>query len=226
MVDAAAARTLAVLTRAPSPAGQSGGKTRLFAALGCAPDQALLTALLLDTLAGADAADVARIVAVTPASACGDVASILPAGVGVMPQPPGTLGERMRDTLALLLASGARAVVLIGSDVPAITPAIITAAFEILERDRGTIVLGPAEDGGYYLVGATRVPPIFEGIDWGTAAVLGQTTAAAAARGIRVSLVDTLTDVDTPRDLEAVAMRLPFSRTAAWWRGGRTEGRQ
>lgn len=227
MVDVAGARVVAVLTRAPS----SGGKTRLFEALGCAPDPRLLTALLLDTLDGAAAPGVSRVVSVTPGSACSEVRSLVPPDVDVMPQPDGppggpldgTLGERMRSTFASLLENGARAVVLIGSDLPAMTPAIVATAFQILERDPGALVLGPAADGGYYLIGATRVPPVFGGIEWGSQLVLAQTKAAAAAAGLRVSLVDELADVDTPGDLRRVARNQPASRTALSAKDGRQE---
>ena len=221
MVDVAGARVVAILTRAPS----SGGKTRLFEALGCAPDPRLLTALLLDTIDGTAAPGVSRVVAVTPASGCGEVASLVPPDVDVIPQlsgsSDGTLGERMRRTFVSLLDKGSRAVVLIGSDLPAMTPAIVATAFEILDRDPDALVLGPAADGGYYLIGATRVPPVFDGIEWGSDAVLAHTTAAAAIAGLRVSLLDALTDVDTPDDLQQVARERPASRTAAWVRDGR-----
>lgn len=220
MVDVAGARVVAVLTRAPS----SGGKTRLFAALGCVSDPRLLTALLLDTLDGAAAPDISRVVSVTPASACDEVASLVPRGVGVMPQSSGELGERMRGAFASLFESGARAVVVIGSDLPAITPSIVAAAFEILERDVDALVLGPAADGGYYLVGATRVPPVFDGIEWGSDAVLAQTQAAAARAGLRVSVVETLTDIDAIDDLRRLGEGLPASRTAAWLRGAEQRG--
>lgn len=225
MVDVAGARVVAVLTRAPS----SGGKTRLFEALGCAPDPRLLTALLLDTVDGTAAPGVSRVVAVTPASGCGEVASLVPPDVDVLPQlsgsSDGTLGERMRRTCASLLDKGSRAVVLIGSDLPAMTPAIVETAFEILDRDPDALVLGPAADGGYYLIGATRVPPVFDGIEWGSDAVLAQTTTAATLAGLRVSLLDALTDVDTLGDLQQVARERPASRTAAWVRDGRYDSR-
>ena len=217
MLDVAGARVVAVLTRAPS----SGGKTRLFEALGRAPDSRLLAALLLDTVDGAAAPGVSRVVSVTPASGCGEVLSLLPSGIDVLPQSDGTLGERMRSTFASLLENDARAVLLIGSDLPGITPAIVATAFEMLERDPDALVLGPAADGGYYLIGATRVPPVFDGIEWGSDAVLAHTTAAAAIAGLRVSLVDALTDVDTPDDLQQVARERPASRTAAWVRDRR-----
>lgn len=218
MVDVAGARVVAVLTRAPS----SGGKTRLFRALGRPPDPRLLAALLLDTIDGAGAPGITRVISVTPPSACGEVASIVPAGIGVMPQSAGDLGERMHDTFASLFAAGAAAVVLIGSDLPVITSSIVAAAFGILERDADALVLGPAADGGYYLIGATRTPPVFVDIEWGSGGVLTQTQDAAAVAGLRVSLVDRLADVDAPEDLERVARALPASRTAVWTRDGRT----
>ena len=217
MVDVAGARVVAVLTRAPS----SGGKTRLFQALGRPPDPRLLTALLLDTIDGAAAPGIVRVISVTPPSACDEVASIVPAGIGVMPQSEGDLGERMRHAFASLFANGAAAVVLIGSDLPAMTSSIVATAFEILERDAGALVLGPAVDGGYYLIGAARLPPVFAGIDWGSDTVLAQTQAAAFVAGLHVSLIDPLADVDTAEDLQRVAKALPASRTAAWPRDGR-----
>lgn len=214
MVDVAGARVVAVLTRAPS----SGGKSRLFAALGCAPDPRLLTALLLDTLDGAAVPGVSRIVSVTPASACSEIASLVPSDVGVMPQIEGRLGERMQGTFASLFERGARAVALIGSDLPEIEPALIETAFQMLERDPGALVLGPAADGGYYLIGATRAPQVFDDIEWGSSDVLAQTKDAAAASGLRVSLLDALSDVDTPDDLRRVAQGVAASRTAVWVR--------
>jgi glycosyltransferase A (GT-A) superfamily protein (DUF2064 family) len=73
-------------------------------------------------------------------------------------------------------------------------------------------VLGPATDGGYYLLAATRVPDVFDGIDWGSSRVLEQTLAAADRAGMRVHLLEPLTDVDTPGDLREVTAR----RTRQW----------
>ena len=213
MVDVAGADVVAVLTRAPS----AGGKARLFSALGVAPDKHLLWALLLDTLDNVAVDGVVTVVAVTPATACGELIAAAP-GVAVIPQPEGsTLGDRMSATMALLLSGGARRVALVGSDLPSITPAHVTAAFAALAADPHAVVLGPAADGGYYLVAGTIVPPIFNDCEWGTSRVLDQTRRAAAAVGMRVHLLETLADVDTPEDLRRAVQGANALRTRAWW---------
>ena len=214
MVGAAHPHVLAILTRAPS----AGGKTRLFRSLGIAPDPTLLSALLLDTLHGAAAPGVRPVVVVTPADACAEVSAIV-GDVEVMAQSEGDLGERMRTTMTTLFAQGASAVGLIGSDIPHIAGASIAAAFDLVSRDTGALVLGPAEDGGYYLVAARRVPDIFSGIDWGGSGVLAQTRTAAQRDGFRVECLDTLTDIDTSEDLRRVVFLGRAPRTAAWLKG-------
>ena len=216
MVDVAGADTVAVLTRAPS----AGGKSRLFAELGTPPDPDLLAALLLDTIAGVTIPEARIVVAVTPRDACDEVARFVAlhtqsSPIQTMAQPDGDLGERMRGTMASLFEAGARAVALVGSDLPAITHDTIRAAFDRVADDRDSLVLGPALDGGYYLVAATRVPPVFKHVAWGSVDVLEQTCAAAAEAHLRVHLLDTLGDVDTLSDLRAVP---PSTRAAAWLR--------
>jgi rSAM/selenodomain-associated transferase 1 len=208
MVGESGPVVVAVLTRAPS----RGGKSRLFADLGRPPDASLLSALLLDTLDGASLAGTTRVVAVEPAEACAEVGALVSGDVRVMEQATGTLGERMRETLRTLFAEGAAAIVLIGSDLPDITPDPIARAVSQLARDPGSLVLGPAADGGYYLIAATRVPEVFDGIEWGSPRVLEQTRAAAAARSLQVHLLDPVRDVDTKEDLLAVAA----ARTREW----------
>jgi rSAM/selenodomain-associated transferase 1 len=218
MVELAGERVLAVLTRAPSAAG----KTRLFADLGVPPDPRLLSALLLDTVDGAAASGVPIVVAVTPAAACDEVRALLlesqAPDAEVIAQPDGGLGERMRATMAALFARGAAAVALIGSDLPHIGAAPIGAAFAALADEPAALVLGPAGDGGYYLIAATRVPDVFEAIEWGTPQVLEQTRRLAADRGIPIRLVATLDDVDSAGDLRRAAAGGLAPRTAAWIR--------
>ena len=160
---------------------------------------------------------VRRVIAVTPASACAEVRELV-GDTEVMAQPEGDLGERMRATMTTLFAGGASAVALIGSDLPHMSGAPIEAAFEVLSRDAGALVLGPAEDGGYYLVAARRVPYVFSGIDWGSAHVLAQTETAAELDGFRVQRLDVLGDVDTEDDLRRAVLGGRAPRTSAWLR--------
>jgi glycosyltransferase A (GT-A) superfamily protein (DUF2064 family) len=154
-------------------------------------------------------------VAVTPEDGCDEVRRLV-GNVAVMPQPDGDLGERMRAVMAALFARGAPAVALIGSDLPHLTPAIVAEAFAIAARDRDALVLGPAADGGYYLIAAQRLPDVFSGIDWGSARVCLQTEQAAVANGFRVQLLRTMSDVDHVDDLRSAAASGVARRTAAW----------
>jgi hypothetical protein len=216
MVDLAQADVVAILTRAPS----AGGKSRLFSALGIDPDPSLLQALLLDTVDGVDAPGVRRVVAVDPPDAAAEIRRIVAPDVGVIAQGDGSLGDRMRKAFADLLGRGARTVVLVGSDLPEIEPRIIRGAVEALARNPAHLVIGPAGDGGYYLIAANHPPDVFDGMAWGTADVLAATLAAADRGGRAVHLLPRLSDVDAPEDLRRVARGTGARgwRTAAWVR--------
>lgn len=227
MVDTAGA-ILAILTRAPS----SGGKSRLFQALGMHPDVELLRCLLLDTLDGSTLPALPRVIAVTPGSACEEVRAMVSdtrgqstssptrraASLDVMPQVDGDLGVRMQAVMATLFREGARAVALIGSDLPHIVPGTIAEAFDVLAHDRDALVLGPASDGGYYLIASRRVPDVFTGIEWGSDRVFARTMKAATIAGFRVHQLPVLTDIDTIDDLRAAVASGRAPRTAAWAR--------
>jgi uncharacterized protein len=123
------------------------------------------------------------------------------AGLESLPQRGADLGERLRHTLEDLLGRGHRSVVVIGSDSPTLAPARIRSAFARLEEG-AEVVLGPADDGGYYLIGARRlVPPLFSEIPWGTARVLERTIGALEAEGIAPALLPPWYDIDRPEDL-------------------------
>ena len=125
----------------------------------------------------------------------------------------------MHAAMATLFAQGARAVALIGSDLPHMTPAVIAEAFETLEREPDALVLGPAADGGYYLIAARHVPDVFTSIEWGSDRVLEQTRQAAAAKGLKVCLLNEMTDVDTADALRQICGGPSAPpRTAAWLR--------
>src|SRR5207302_563274 len=90
------------------------------------------------------------------------------------PQDDGDLGVRMAAFFAEQLQAGSTATVLVGTDSPTLPLAFIGQAFSELQH--ADVVLGPATDGGYYLVGiAGRLPPLFDGITWGGPGVLGAT---------------------------------------------------
>lgn len=111
------------------------------------------------------------------------------------------LGERMKNAFAENFESGMEKVVLIGTDCPSLEGIHLAQAFEAL--DQSDLVLGPARDGGYYLIGMNRRSDfLFEGIPWSTELVLSQTLALAAAQGLQTSLLPVLEDIDTLEDWE------------------------
>src|SRR5262249_55897042 len=105
------------------------------------------------------------------------------------------------------------AVVLLGSDSPTLPGTFVAEAFRLLET--ADVVLGPATDGGYYLLGcARRRPPVFDGIDWGSPHVLEQTIACLADPAWRVALLPPWYDVDTLDDWRMLRGHLAALRRA------------
>jgi len=116
-------------------------------------------------------------------------------------QVGGDLGERMKNAFAAHLETGIEKVVLIGTDCPSLEGIHLVQAFEALEHS--DLVLGPARDGGYYLIGMKRRADfLFEGITWSSELVLSQTLTLAAEQGLRSSLLPILEDIDSPEDWE------------------------
>jgi uncharacterized protein len=109
------------------------------------------------------------------------------------------LGDRMLIAFQDAFAHGMERVLLFGTDCPNITSTILEKGFhELVLSD---LVLGPAADGGYYLIGMKRpYPLLFAGIPWGTNSVLEKTIEKARTLKLSVALVDTLEDVDRPED--------------------------
>jgi rSAM/selenodomain-associated transferase 1 len=111
------------------------------------------------------------------------------------------LGERMAHAFARSFESGMEKVVLIGTDCPTLQSQHLNQAFEALTHS--DLVLGPATDGGYYLIAMKRKADyLFEGISWSTSEVLSQTLAVATAHGLHFTLLDELSDIDTREDWE------------------------
>jgi glycosyltransferase A (GT-A) superfamily protein (DUF2064 family) len=117
----------------------------------------------------------------------------------------------MASALRQALDAGATRVALIGTDVPTLPASILRDAFRLLRNS--DVVLGPACDGGYYLVGVSRrVPPIFDGIPWGRSTVLEATLADINRLGLRCRLLPFWYDVDTMPSLRLLAAHLAALR--------------
>lgn len=127
------------------------------------------------------------------------------------PQISGDLGQRLQQIFGHGFQHGLERIVIIGADCPQITAAHLRQAFHQLHRHDA--VLGPAEDGGYYLVGLSRTcAPLFHNIAWGTERVLEQTLAAAANHHVSSALLETLCDVDRPEDMRVLEHLTDFAR--------------
>ena len=115
-------------------------------------------------------------------------------------QGKGDLGKRMENSFLDAFNQGAKKVVIIGIDCPGVNAQILSEAFEKLEDC--DLLLGPAVDGGYYLISLKRViGQLFTNIDWGTDQVLKQTVDIAKQLDLSVNYLQTLADVDRPEDL-------------------------
>lgn len=116
------------------------------------------------------------------------------------PQTEGDLGERMYRAVIRMLHEGYQKVVIVGVDIPDISPAIILHAFEKLNEN--DIVFGPAQDGGYYLVGLQlSIQEIFQNIDWSTDRTLQQSIDIGLQKGYSIALLEELSDIDTIEDI-------------------------
>jgi hypothetical protein len=194
-------RVVVLIAKWPS-AGRA--KRRLASGIGRARAQALARSFLEDTLALIGRAGADRLViAYAPPAARARFAALAPQA-RLIAQPAGGFGTRLCGAVEAGLAVGHR-VAVIGADSPTLPPAYVRWAFARLEH--ADAVLGPADDGGYYLIGArARLPPdLFARMPWSTARVLRETLRRAAAAGLRVALLPPAYDVDDAASLRRLA---------------------
>tara|TARA_A100001391_G_scaffold195642_1_gene173197 strand:- start:796 stop:1458 length:663 start_codon:yes stop_codon:yes gene_type:complete len=189
-----------VFTRHPDP-GKT--KTRMIPALGPVGAANLQAALTRHTLAMAqeycDQHPCELEVRFTGGDAI-KMGDAFGSGRTYRPQSGEDLGARMAHAVADAFAEHATVAVLIGSDCPDITPTILDEAVRALSVH--DVVVGPAIDGGYYLIAVRQNQPLlFEDIQWGSDCVLRQTLAQAKQAQLRVHCLQTLSDVDHPQDL-------------------------
>lgn len=124
------------------------------------------------------------------------------------PQAEGDLGARMGHAFAMHFERGDRPVIIVGADAPGVDAAVIAQAVAALRS--ADAVLGPALDGGYYLIGLNALfGRLFDGIAWGGATVLSDTLDRMRSAGRRVTLLHPLRDVDTLTDLQALGLECP-----------------
>jgi uncharacterized protein len=203
--------TVVVFARAPEPGKV---KTRLIPVLGEEGAAALHRRLVAHSLAVATAAGIGP-VELWCAPDTGDPFfddCERRFGVSLHSQGEGDLGARMQRAFEAVLARARRAI-LVGSDIPALSARYLRDAERVLARG-DDVVIGPAEDGGYVLIGLSRRDPeLFRGIPWGGPEVLAETRRRVAALRWRSSELSALWDMDRPEDLQRLPedLRVVFS---------------
>lgn len=156
-------------------------------------------AFLLDALQRLGLVDARRVLVFSPPDRAADFAAVAAGRFHLLAQRDGDLGQRLAAFFDHYMKSGAAAVVAVGTDSPTLPVEYIERAF--VELENADVVLGPATDGGYYLIGCgLSHPPMFENISWSSSKVLAETIAALADPHWRVSLLPPWYDVDTPDD--------------------------
>ena len=117
-------------------------------------------------------------------------------------QKKGNLGEKMKDAFKSSFENGFNRIVLIGSDCPEISKSLIEEAFNKLNKTDS--VIGPSDDGGYYLIGLSRfIPEIFDNVEWSTSSVFSSTIKTLDDVGATYHQLKKLNDIDTESDLNA-----------------------
>jgi glycosyltransferase A (GT-A) superfamily protein (DUF2064 family) len=193
-------------------------KKGLVAEWGVEAAAVLQQAMLFDTLDIWDSESVLapggrRVLLFAPSDAGPWFDALLPASFALQPQVGGDTGQCLQAFLGGEFEEGASRVVMIGSDSPTLDPTIVVSAFLCLEgRD---LVLGPATDGGLYLIGARgSVPPIFDGIDWNRPNVLSQVVDRLKDTGLSLSLLPPWYRINQSNDVRMLAGHIRALRRA------------
>jgi len=133
-------------------------------------------------------------------------------GFFLLPQRGPDLGARLANSFEEFLKNGCAAALAIDSDTPTLPLAFLQQALDLIRTPSIDVVLGPTEDGGYYLIGLrTLHRELFENIAWSTSEVLPETVKRAETKGLKVAHLPSWYDVDTPGDLERLRATLTGS---------------
>jgi len=203
-------RVLGIFAKRPVP-GQV--KTRLAAETSSAWAAEVARLFLLDTLERMSNVAARRVLAFAPVDAEPYFVEIVTGRYELVPQGDGDLGQRMAAFFTRQQENGATATVLIGTDSPTLPVAYVEQAFAALES--ADVVLGPATDGGYYLIGCgKRLPPIFAGMRWSSDRVLAETVAKLTEPDWKLAVLPPWYDVDTLTDWRMLQGHLAALRKA------------
>jgi hypothetical protein len=197
---------LAIMAKAPRVGAV---KTRLCPPLRPPEAAELARCFLLDAIDRVTTvAGVRPVLAYAPVEARGEFERLAP-GFALLAQRGDDLGARQARLLEEVLALGHEAALVIGTDSPTLPAECVDEAVGLVMARDVDLVLGPTDDGGYYLIGLRRpCPALFEGMPWSTSAVLGRTLERAQRLGLRVACLPAWFDVDTKADLERLAAEL------------------
>ncbi|HKI38587.1 MAG TPA: TIGR04282 family arsenosugar biosynthesis glycosyltransferase [Gemmataceae bacterium] len=203
-------RVLGLFAKWPEPGRV---KTRLAAGTSSAWAADVALAFLRDLVRRLGVVGDRRVLAFAPPDARPLFADAVGGSFALVPQQDGDLGRRLSSFFNDQFAAGAGSVVVLGTDSPTLPLTFVDQAFTALAE--ADMVLGPATDGGYYLVGCRRgVPPIFDGISWGGSTVLAETVARLANPASRLALLPPWYDVDTLDDWRMLCGHLAALRRA------------
>lgn len=192
-----------VMAKAPRPGTV---KTRLHPLLGPPGSAALQQVLLGHTCAVAAGTGLPTFLVFDPPGAAAQLATLVPETVTLLPQAAGDLGRRLAAAVDTVTAAIPGPVIVIGVDAPTLTVSLLTDAVTALATGTDA-VLGPAADGGYYLIGLRRPTPTAFAIDpalWGGHRVLAATLDQLHRADLRTALLPALRDLDTPDDAAAL----------------------
>lgn len=209
--------TLAIMAKAVRPGAV---KTRLAACLPPDAIAALYRCLLEDTIALAQSIDGVAAAIVCPSTDVDELRRMVDGPMQVVPQNGVGLAAGLDSVFERFSAQGPRRIIAFNSDTPHLPPAVLRQAFDALGSC--DVVVGPTDDGGYYLVGATAAHPgLFRADAMGTASALDTLLSRARRLGLTVHATDEFYDIDVPADLARLAAELRLApqrapRTAGW----------
>jgi rSAM/selenodomain-associated transferase 1 len=183
-------------------------KTRLCPPLTSTDAAALYEAMLRDTISLVARLDGVRLaIAVTPSEATGAFRRISPPDTLLLPIACDDIGDGLNQALERVLAAGHSPAMAFHSDGPTVPAAYLEQAIARLQE--ADVVLGPSEDGGYYLIGLKQArPELFRDIEWSTERVTAQTLARIHTLGLNGALLPSWYDVDRPADLDRLRVEL------------------